>query len=93
MKRPIVALVFVGVLAVGGLALAGGLKGKTKAEGAGKDPLGLPTGADKNLPVQGVGVATGYAQSQLIDTGAVNYDYINPTSWAYVVTGKDWGNA
>ena len=84
--RPIVAAVLlVGVLAVGGLALASTRKGK----GGTGQPLTLPTKADPKLGTVSVGAATGYAGSVLIDTGAVNYDYMRP-GWAYAGVKKDW---
>lgn len=85
--RRIVAFALLGVLTGGGLAVAAGLRGP-RAPGTGK-PLGLPTGADPTLPVQTVGVATGYARTQLVDTGAINYDYMGP-GWAYAGIAKDW---
>lgn len=88
-RRPAVVLAIVGVLGVGGLALAAGqLTSRLRPKGTGQ-PVGLPTTADPTLPVQQVGVATGYAGTQLIDTGAVNYDYIGP-GWAYANIQKDW---
>ncbi|THF88467.1 hypothetical protein E7T09_04480 [Deinococcus sp. KSM4-11] len=80
------AVAVVAVLGVGGLALASSLAPRKKVTGT---PVGLPTSADPTLPVQQVGVATGYAGTQLIDTGPVNYDYIGP-GWAYAGIRKDW---
>lgn len=87
MRRPAVVVALVGVLAVGGLALVATTRKKTPTT-VGR-PVGLPTAADPSLPVQQVGVATGYAGTQLIDTGPVNYDYMAP-GWAYAGTQKDW---
>lgn len=87
MRRPALAAALVGVLALGGVALASTLAPRKKV-GTGA-PVGLPTKADPTLPVQQVGVATGYAGTQLIDTGPVNYDYIGP-GWAYAGIRKDW---
>ncbi|WP_034383177.1 hypothetical protein [Deinococcus sp. YIM 77859] len=88
MRRPVLVVAVLGVLAVGGVALAGTLAPRKKAGGTGA-PVGLPTKADPTLPVQQVGVATGYADTVLIDTGPVNYDYIGP-GWAYAGIRKDW---
>lgn len=91
MRRPTLALVFVGVLAVGGLAVAGGLKGTgKKAEADKQGPAGLKVGVDNSLPTISVGVSTGFNPTVQIDTGSGEaYRYLEP-GWSYAGIKKDW---
>lgn len=80
--RPLIVIALVGVLALGGAAIA--VTTRRPRQEQVTQPTTLPAAADPSLPPVQVGAATGYASSVIVGTGPVDYSYVGD-GWLYHV--------